>query len=69
MARKLNVAPSQARGLKHIMPSGWETTYIVAPSQARGLKQFSVDAKSSLGGRAFTGAWIETDQKRKRMRS
>ena len=56
----VQVAPSQARGLKPQIRSICLGLREVAPSQARGLKQLNLSELACLYRRAFTGAWVET---------
>ena len=54
------VAPSRVRGLKLDGFAPAAVIVLVAPSRVRGLKLGYVPALRALGGRTFTGAWIET---------
>ena len=54
------VAPSRERGLKSTKNIRDKIENCVAPSRERGLKYAMVQAVlGGIGGRSFTGAWIE----------
>ena len=60
------VAPSRARGLKHLGTQEVTFATNVAPSRARGLKLYYLrELFSEEPCRALTGAWIETCSRRR----